>query len=139
MPNSSPASRSRLVKTRSSGLGVSDAAFVVDSNGCRAPADVDESNSLLALLVFQHAGRAGDALEDDIVDLHAGALHTLRKVLDGRNRARDDVHLAVQAPAPHANRVRNGFGALNPVAPRDNMDHLAVGRDCDLARAIEHA
>ena len=61
--------------------GVSDAAFIVDSNGCRAPADIDEGNSLLAFLIFKNAGRRGNAFEDDVIDLDARAFDAFGQVL----------------------------------------------------------
>ena len=40
---------------------------------------------------------------------------------------------------PSADRVAHLVGAFDPVAPRNDMDDLAIGGDGDLTRRFEHA
>src|SRR5712664_1587340 len=114
-------------------------AVVVNDDGGRAGADVDQADAEVQLLGREHALAGGQSRADDVLDVEAGAVHAFDDVLDRGLRAGDDVGLHLQPVARHAVRVTHAFLAVDRVGARDGMDDLAVGGDANGARSLDHA
>ena len=84
----------------------------------RAAADVGEDDALALLLRLEHRLSARQRRRDQALDLHAGALDTLRRVLEHRAQAGDDVRLDIEALAEHAQRVRDAVLPIDDVVAR---------------------
>ena len=86
--------------------GVADGALGEHRDVRRAAADVDHADAEVLLVVGQHRVGGGQLLEDQVLDLETAALHALLDVLGRVHRAGHQVHLAFQAHAGHAERLR---------------------------------
>jgi hypothetical protein len=105
---------------------VVDGAVDEDRDVGRAPADVGDEHAELLLGIGQRRLRRGERADDELVDLDVCAGDALREVLDARRCAGHDVGLDLEAHGAHAERVLDPLLAVDDVAARQDMQHLAV-------------
>ena len=105
----------------------------------RAAADVHHHHAHLALGRSQDHVPGRQRVQDEAVHVHPGRFDALLQVLDGRRGGRDDVCLHLQAEAVHAQRAAHALVAIQIVAARNDVQHLAVVRDGDGARVLDGA
>jgi hypothetical protein len=118
---------------------VLDRAVVKQRDVGRAAAHVDERDTELFLFIGQHRLGRGERLEHDVGDVEAGAVAALDDVLRRGDGAGDDVDLRLQAHAGHAERLLDAVLLVDDVVLRQDVQHLAVHRDRDRLRGVDHA
>ena len=86
-------------------------------------------------------GRVGrrERLEDHLGRRHAGALAALGEILAVALRGGDDMNARLEADSRHAVRLAHTFLLIDGELLRQDMQHLAIERDRDRARRVDHA
>src|SRR6185369_9347499 len=118
---------------------VLDGAAAEDGDIGRAAAHVDETDAELFLVVGQHRVARRELLEHHVLDGEPAALHALHDVLRRAHRAGDEVDLALEPHARHADRLADAFLRVDDEFLRQHVDHALVGRYRDRARRVDHA
>src|SRR5581483_8780817 len=118
--------------------GVLDGAAGEDGQIRGAAADVHQRDAQLLLLFRQHRFRRRQRLEHDVDDGEAGAAAALDDVLRAGDGGGDDVHLGLEPHAAHAQRLADPVLLVDDVFLREDVEDLAVLRDVDRPRRIEH-
>ena len=118
---------------------VPDGAVAHQRDVRRATADVDHDHAELFLVVEQHRLGRGEGLEHNVLDGEARAIDRAHHVLDRGDGAGHDVHLDLEAHARHADRLAHAVAVVDDEALRQHVDDLAVLRQIDRARGLDHA
>ena len=117
---------------------VPDRSLDEDGHVSRAAANVNHDDAHLTLLRRQHSVAGSQRVEDEAVDLQAGARHGILQVGDAGGERGDDVCFQLQTEAVHADRAAHPFLAVERILARHHVQHLAIVRDGDGARGLQH-
>ena len=109
--------------------GVEGRALQVQREVGRAGADVGDRHAQLPLRLGQHRLARRERGDDQLVHPDAGLADALGQVLERRRGAVDDVGLHLQADRAHADGVLDALLAVDREVTRQDVEHLAVGRD----------
>ena len=118
---------------------VADLPLVEDRHARRAPADLDQRDAQLPLVVRQHGVRGRQRFEHQVGGAVAGPLDALAQVLRGGRLHRDEVHLDLEPRARHPHRIRNALLLIDLVLLRDVVQQLVVPAQRNGARHLVHA
>src|SRR5450631_1529624 len=118
---------------------VLDRAVGEDRDVGRAAADVHEAHAQVALVVEEDRVGGGEGLQHEVAHLQPAAAHALHDVLRGRHRARDDVHLHLEAHAAHAEGLAHAALAVDDEFLLEDVEHLLLHGDVHGARGLDHA
>ena len=80
-----------------------------------------------------------ERLEHEVGDVQAAALAALDDVLRRGDRGGDDVDLGLEPHARHAERLADAVLVVDDELLRQHVQDLAVHRQRDRARGVEHA
>src|SRR5262245_7258564 len=119
--------------------GMPDRAVREDGDIGGAAADVEQAHAEVFLVLRQHRARGGEGLQDEVVHLQATAAHALHDVLRRRHRARDDMHLDLEAHARHADRLAHVLLAVDDELLAQHVQDLLVGGNVDRPRRVDRA
>src|SRR5439155_23241492 len=110
--------------THGDGRAVRDRAVLEDRDVGGVAADVRQADAELAVLVVQGRLGGGQGREDELVDLDARPLDTLRQVLNACGRRGDDVRFHLEAHGGHSDGIANPDLPADDIAPRDDVKDL---------------
>jgi hypothetical protein len=122
----------------SASVRVESRAFAEDHDVGGARPDVDEADAQLHLVGAEDRLARRESLADHVVDVEAGLVDALDDVLDRGLRAGDDVGLDLQPGAGHPHRLLHALLAVDREGARDDVDDLAVARNADRTRGVDH-
>ena len=108
---------------------MADLALEEDRDVGGAGAHLHERDAQLLLVVGEHAERARERLEHELLHAVARALDGFAQVHRRRRPDGDEVHLGLEARTDHADRVAHADVLVDRVFLRDRMNELAVLRD----------
>ena len=104
-----------------------------------AAADIDQRDAEFALLRKQRRVGRRERLENHLRRRHARALAALGEILSVALRRGDDMNARLEPHARHAVRLAHALLLIDGELLRQNMQHLAIERDRDRARRVDHA
>src|SRR5436309_5352820 len=117
-----------VLSARGQRRDVPDGATLEDDQIARPGADVDEGDAHLLLVGAQDRVGGRELLEDDLLDLDAGAVDAVDQVLRRGHGGGDDVHVRLQLRAGHADRVVNAVLVVHHEFLRKDVEDLALRR-----------
>ena len=104
-----------------------------------AAADIDQRDAEFAFLGKQRRIRRGERLEHQLRGRDPRTLATLSQVGAVALRRGDDMDPRLQAHPRHPDWIAHPFLVIHRELLRQNMQDLAIERDRDGARGIDHA
>ena len=104
-----------------------------------AAANIEQAAAQFALVLGQAGFRRGQGLKHRIGHHDAGPVHRRNQVLRGRDRARDDMHINLEALPNHSHRVADTVLGIDHKLLRQHMQHLAIFRQGDIPSRFHSA
>ena len=117
--------------------GIGDRAFLEDDEVGGTGADVGEANAQFALIGAQHGVGAGQRLEDGVVDMNAGAVHSGDDVLRRAGGGGNHVDAHFEARGHHAQRIVHAGLLVEDEFLRQQVEDLAIGGQRDGAGFVD--
>ena len=104
-----------------------------------AAADVEQRHAEFALLGKQRRVGRGKRLEHDLERRDVGALAALGQVLAVALRRGDDMDARFQPHPGHPDRIAHALLVVDRELLRQDVQYLAIERNRDRARRVDHA
>ena len=101
--------------------GVANRALCKNRDVAGSAADIDETYSKLFLVFGEHRIRRGKLLQNDFIHCQITALDALLYVLNGVNRACNQMNLRFESDAGHAERLFHAFLCIDEVFLGENV------------------